>query len=172
MMSTPEQLDENLRIDEDLRVLEQQEKLLRFPAFDAETAWQLGSLLRAALLARDAGGTVEIELAGHRLFACATPGAQPGQANWVRRKRNTVHHFARSTYAVGRKLEREGGTLGSRHGLPERDFAAHGGGFPIFLHGTGPVGSVVFSGLPQREDHNLVVDALAMLLDIGVPRLP
>ena len=157
--------------DKDLPILDQQEHLLRFTAFDAETAWQLGSLLRNALLERQAGGTVEIEVAGHLLFACATPGATPGQANWIRRKRNTVHHFARSTYAVGRKLERDGGTLRSRHALSETDFAAHGGGFPLWLSGS-VVGSVVLSGLPQREDHSLVVDALATLLSVEVPRLP
>ncbi len=158
--------------DKDLPILEQQEQALRFTAFSADTAWQLGTLLRSALIERNAGGTVEIELAGHVLFACATPGATPGQANWIRRKRNTVHHFARSTYAVGRKLERDGGTLESRHALSETDFAAHGGGFPIVLEGTGPVGSIVLSGLPQRDDHNLVIDALATLLGVDVPRLP
>ncbi len=165
-MSTPQE------IDRDLQILDQQEAALRFHAFNEETAWQLGSLLRQALLDRKAGGTVEIELAGHLLFACATAGADPGQANWIRRKRNTVHHFARSTYAIGRKLERTGDTLESRHALPERDYAAHGGGFPILLHGTGPVGSVIFSGLPQRDDHNCVIDALATLLAIEIPRLP
>lgn len=157
--------------DKDLPILDEQEQRLRFKAFDAETAWRLGSLLRAALLERSAGGSIEIEVAGQLLFACVTPGATPGQANWIRRKRNTVHHFARSTYAVGRKLERDGGTLKTRHSLSEADYAAHGGGFPIWLEGTGAVGSVVLSGLPQRDDHNLVVDALATLLDMDVPRL-
>ena len=157
--------------DQDLLILDEQEQRLRFAAFDAETAWQLGSLLRNSLLERKAGGTIEIEIAGQLLFACATPGATPGQANWIRRKRNTVHHFARSTYAVGRRLERDTGTLTLQNGLPETDFAAHGGGFPIWLAGTGPVGTVVLSGLPQRQDHGLVVDALATLLGIDVPRL-
>ncbi len=51
------------------------------------------------------------------------------------------------------------------------DFAAHGGGFPIILHGTGPVGSAIVSGLPQREDHALVVRAIAEQLGIPVPML-
>ena len=157
--------------EQDLLILDEQEQKLRFKAFDAEAAWQLGSLLRGALLERRAGGTVEIEVAGQLLFACATPDAQPGQANWIRRKRNTVRHFARSTYAVGRKLELEGSTLPGRHGLAEVDFAAHGGGFPVWIEGTGMVGSVIFSGLPQREDHNIVVDAMATMLGIDVPRL-
>ena len=160
-----------MNFDHDLDVLARQEASLRFAAFDADAAWTLGSLLRAAALTRAAGCSVEIEVAGQMLFACATPGANPGQANWIRRKRNTVHHFARSTYAVGRKLERDGGTLGGKHGLPEADFVAHGGGFPIWLAGTGAVGSVVFSGLPQREDHNVVADALASMLGVDAPRL-
>ena len=168
-MSTPEPLETLTR---DLALLQQQEVQLRFVAFNEDTAWQLGSLLRQALLATGAGGSVEIELAGHLLFACATAGADPGQANWIRRKRNTVHHFARSTYAVGRKLQRDGGTLRSRHGLAERDFAAHGGGFPLWLGATGPIGSIVVSGLPQREDHNLLINVLANFLGIDVPRLP
>ena len=160
-----------MSLEQDLQTFEEQEERLRFKAFDAETAWVLGSKLRAAAVARGAGCTIEIEVAGQLLFACATPGANPGQANWIRRKRNTVHHFARSSYAVGRKLERDGGTLESRHALQEADFATHGGGFPLVLVGTGPVGSVIFSGLPQREDHNLVIAALAEVLGVDVPRL-
>ncbi len=157
--------------DLDLPILDEQEQRLRFPSFNADTAWLVGSALRSALLGTGAGGTVEIEVAGQLLFACATTDATAGQANWIRRKRNTVHHFGRSTYAVGRKLEREGGTLTSKHGLAEADFVAHGGGFPIWLAGTGPVGSVVLSGLPQREDHNVVIEALAKILGLDVPRL-
>lgn len=160
-----------MSFETDLNILAEQETLLRFPAFNADTAWALGSLLRARLVERAAGGTVEIELAGHRLFSCATPGAEPGQANWIRRKRNTVHQFAKSTYAVGRKLERDGATLSSKHGLPDVDYVAHGGGVPLLLKGTGMVGTVVLSGLPQRDDHNVVVSALAELLQIEIPCL-
>ena len=158
---------------DDLLVIEQQEKLLQFGAFDAETAWKLGSLMREKLLAAGVGGTVEIEIAGQVLFACATPGATPGQADWIRRKRNTVRRFGRSSYGVGRVLERDGVTMEARHGLMLADYAAHGGGFPIFVKGVGAgaVGTVIVSGLPQREDHGLVVRALAEVLGVEVPEL-
>lgn len=157
---------------DDLIILNQQEQQLRFPTFNAETAWKLGCLLRATFIDVGAGGTIQIELANHLLFACATPAASPGQADWIRRKRNTVHRFARSSYAVGRALEDAGETMEARHGLSLSDFAAHGGGFPILLEGTGPVGTVVVSGLPQRDDHNIVVNALASILGKkNVPRL-
>jgi uncharacterized protein (UPF0303 family) len=154
----------------DLAILTQQETLLRFPAFDANTAWQLGSRLRDTLLARNAGGSIEIDLASHVLFACVTPGATPGQADWIRRKRNTVRRFARSTYAIGRQLELDGQTLEARHGLTLADYAAHGGGFPLRI-ADAFVGTIILSGLAQRDDHNLVVTAIAAQLGITIPQL-
>ncbi|WP_263380892.1 heme-degrading domain-containing protein [Granulicella paludicola] len=160
----------------DLALITQQENLLRFPSFNADVAWQLGSLLRSKLTALNAGGTVEVDLAGHILFTAVTLGpnglATPGQADWVRRKRNVVRRFGTSSYAVGRKLELNNQTLEARHGLFLSDYATDGGGFPIVIAGSGLVGSVIVSGLVQREDHSLAVTAISELLNIPVPTLP
>jgi uncharacterized protein (UPF0303 family) len=158
-------------VDEDLAVMARQEELLRWDAFDADVAWRLGGVLREMLVARGAAGTVEIELAGQVLFTATTVGATPGQADWVRRKRNTVRRFARSSYAVGRVLERDGETMEARHGLMLADYAAHGGGFPLWVRGVGCVGSVIVSGMPQRDDHNLAVTAVAKVLGVEAPVL-
>jgi uncharacterized protein (UPF0303 family) len=155
----------------DLTILTQQEALLRFVDFTPDTAWQLGTLLRTALLAREPGGTVEIERNGQLLFACTTPGAKPDQADWIRRKRNTVHRFGRSSYAVGRQLALDQQTLEADHGLSLVDYAAHGGGFPLFLGDT-LAGTIIVSGLPQRDDHNFVVTAISAYLQIPIPQLP
>ncbi len=161
---------------DDLLVIGKQEELLRWDAFDADVAWRLGGVMRQMLLEAVAdkpgtGGTVEIDLAGHVLFTATTVGATPGQADWIRRKRNTVRRFARSSYAVGRMLERDGETMEARHGLTLADYAAHGGGFPLFLRGLGHVGTAIVSGLPQREDHNLAVAAVAKVLGVTFPVL-
>jgi uncharacterized protein (UPF0303 family) len=157
---------------QDLAILAQQESLLHFTDFTPDTAWQLGNRLRDALLARNSGGTAEIELAGQLLFACTTIGAKPNQADWIRRKRNTIRHFARSSYAVGRQLDLDHQTLEAHHDLALADYAAHGGGFPIFLAGSACAGTIIVSGLPQREDHNLVVTAIAEQLNVAIPQLP
>jgi uncharacterized protein (UPF0303 family) len=57
----------------------------------------------------------------------------------------------------------KGQTLEER-GLPLADFAAHGGSFPLHVEGAGIVGCVTVSGLPQRADHELVVEALCAML--------
>lgn len=160
-----------MSVVEDLAVIARQEEVLRWEGFDADVAWRLGSVMREMLVERGAGGTVEIEVAGQVLFTAATVGATPGQADWIRRKRNTVRRFARSSYAVGRMLERDGETMEARHGLMLADYAAHGGGFPVWVRAVGVVGSAIVSGMPQRDDHNLVVAAMAKVLGVEAPVL-
>jgi uncharacterized protein (UPF0303 family) len=61
-----------------------------------------------------------------------------------------------------------------KHGLPFSDYAAHGGSFPICIEHAGVIGSVTVSGLPQRDDHELVVEALCLETrqDYATVRLP
>lgn len=160
-----------MTVEEDIAVLAAQDALLRFQAFDANTAWALGSLLREKVLAKGIGATMEIEIAGQLVFACATPGATPSQAEWIRRKRNSVRRFGKSSYLLGRTNDHEGEDFEKRHVVSFADYAIHGGGFPIYVVGVGAIGSVVLSGLPQRQDHGLVIEALAELLGVKVPVL-
>jgi uncharacterized protein (UPF0303 family) len=159
-------------IETDLATLAVQESTLQFAAFGADTAWAIGTRLRADAEARKAAMTFEIQVAGRTLFMVATEGAPTGQMDWIRRKRNVVMRFCRSSYAVGLLLEKDAQTIEQRHGLSLADFAMHGGGFPILLRGTGCVGSIISSGLHQRVDHAMVVDALASVLNLNVERLP
>jgi uncharacterized protein (UPF0303 family) len=159
-------------IESDLKTIAIQEQQLQFTAFGTDVAWAAGSLLRADAVAREAAMTFEIQIAGRTLFLATTEGAAAGQADWIRRKRNVVMRFGRSSYAVGLQLELEGNTLEQRHGLTLADYAVHGGGFPIALRGTGVIGSIIASGLHQRVDHGMVVNALAAVLGVDVERLP
>ena len=160
-----------MNIEEDLKTIAVQEQTLQFTGFNAELAWQIGAALREDALRRRAGMTFEIQVAGRTLFVAAPDGASAGQMDWIRRKRNTVMRFARSTYALGLDLELKGKPLEDRHGITLTDYALHGGGFPIVVRGTGCVGSIVASGLHQRVDHAMVVDALAGVLRVDVDRL-
>jgi uncharacterized protein (UPF0303 family) len=144
-----------------------QEKALVFERFTLETAWTLGAALRDAALARGAPVAIDISLRERPLFHAALPGAGPDNADWLRRKRNTVLTLGTSTLAVGLKLKAAGETLEERYGLSLRDHAAHGGGFPLTLAGLGCIGAITVSGLPQVEDHGLVVGVLERVLAQG-----
>ena len=69
--------------------------------------------------------------------------------------------------------DRTDGEVGkiSLDALDTRDYAHHGGSFPIFLKGTGCVGTITVSGLPQREDHCLVVEIVAAYLQQDISDL-
>jgi uncharacterized protein (UPF0303 family) len=154
-------------LHQDIERLAHQERVLRFDRFDQACAWDLGTRIKALSEARGAALTIEVRLAKETVFFYAMPGTGPGNADWARRKRNTVDLQQSSSYAVGRALERDGTTLEYKLGLPLRDYASHGGSFPIRVNGVGCIGTVTVSGIPQREDHGVVVEALAAMC--GVP---
>ncbi|CAI0717090.1 Uncharacterized conserved protein [Serratia entomophila] len=158
-----------MTIDDDLRALSEQEAALTFSHFDHTTAWELGAALKAAAEQRHLSIAIEIQLAGQTLFYYAMPGATPDIADWVRRKRNVVNHFHKSSYAVGLRLQQRQTTLEERYGLNVRDYSVHGGAFPLNLSGAGCVGSVSISGAPQLEDHHLLVSTLAAFLGLSLP---
>ncbi|OYQ40320.1 hypothetical protein CHU94_13565 [Rhodoferax sp. TH121] len=156
-----------MTIATDLDRLALQEQRLQFDAFDQTTAWTLGSTLKALCEAASVALAIEVRLSKETVFYYAMPGTGPTNADWARRKRNTVELLHTSSYAMGLKLEQEKSSLEAKQGLPLRDYATHGGSFPIRVRGVGVVGVVTVSGIPQREDHAMVVQALATLC--GVP---
>jgi uncharacterized protein (UPF0303 family) len=155
-----------MSIDSDLEKIALQEKRLQFKTFDAEAAWAIGSALKAAAEKRGAAVAIDIQLLGHPLFAYAMPGTTPDNLDWIRRKRNVVQRYHRSSYAIGLTHQRNQTTLQSKTGLDLKDYAPHGGCFPILLAGTGCIGTITVSGLPQREDHELVVSVLQEYLNL------
>jgi uncharacterized protein (UPF0303 family) len=161
----PEVFTGAMNIDEDLRRIALQEQRLHFDHFNATTAWKLGKRLKEAAEARRAAIVVDIQLQGFPLFYVALEGTTPDNPDWVRRKRNIVSRFFRSSYAIGLMEKQRKVNLDA---LDPRDYAAHGGCFPILLAGTGFVGTITVSGLPQREDHCLVVETVAEFLERNI----
>ena len=144
----------------DLELIARQERDLILPHFDADAAWELGVRLRDLAASRRHAVAIEVRRFGQQLFYSALAGTTPDNAEWIRRKANTVQRFHRSSYAIGLDLRQKNSNLADKYGLPLSDYAAHGGSFPLNVSGAGVIGSVTVSGLPQREDHELVVEAL------------
>jgi uncharacterized protein (UPF0303 family) len=141
-----------------------QERELRLPRLDAQVAWELGTRLRALAVERGHTLVVDVRRFGQPLFYSALEGTTPDNAEWVRRKSNVVARFHRSSYAVGMRMKLKATTLFERYGMPVADYASDGGAFPLIVENAGIVGSATISGLSQREDHELVVEALCGLL--------
>jgi uncharacterized protein (UPF0303 family) len=160
-----------LNIADDIQRISEQERRLVWVRFDLDRAWQLGSRLRELALTQELALTIEVRLAVETVFFCAMPGVTPANADWARRKRNTVELLHRSSYGVGRTLEQDGQTLLGTMGLAPRDYASHGGSFPIRAMHAGVVGTATVSGAPQRVDHNIVVRAIAELCGVPVDEI-
>jgi uncharacterized protein (UPF0303 family) len=157
-------------IEDDLERIARQERELQWASFNEDDAWELGSTLRELAVERKLTIVIDIRRfaphlgnqAGAPLFYAALPGTSPANAEWARRKANLVARLNRSSYAVGLDLKRKNVTLEERQSLSETDYASHGGSFPVTIVGTGVIGSVTVSGLAQRDDHELVVEALCL----------
>ena len=151
-------------MNEDLEKIVMQERELRLSKLDAQVAWDLGSWIRSAALDRHMSLVIDLRRFGQPLFFAALDGTTPDNAEWVRRKCNVVARFHHSSYEVGLRQKMKGTSLHERFGLPVADYAADGGSFPLTVERAGVVGSITVSGLPQRDDHNLVVEALCAFL--------
>ena len=164
-------------IAEDRAHVARQERELIFPLFDTGTAWSLGTTLRAIAVDRNLPVVIDIRRFGdphQQLFYTALPGTIPDNARWVLRKARVVARFHRSSYAAGLYLEEQNTAFEQKYSLPEADYATHGGAFPITVAGAGIVGCITVSGLPQRADHELVVEGICteLKLNYDVTKLP
>ena len=145
-----------------LEELAAQEERLVFGHFDEETAWELGLALREA--AAGLPVAISIRRNGQRLFHAALPGASADNDGWLARKSAVVDRYGKSSLRVGEEFRAGGGSFERDSRLDPAEFAAHGGAFPVLVRGTGCVGTVAVSGLPQLEDHRLVVETLEAFL--------
>jgi uncharacterized protein (UPF0303 family) len=153
----------------DLARIALQEERLQFERFDADVAWEIGTYLRNAAAKQGKAIAIDITLAGMPLFFHSMSGTSPSNADWIRRKKNTVGRVHKSSYSIGLGYQQSNGTLHERTGLPLADYVAAGGCFPIRLKGSAALlGTITVSGLPERDDHELVVAALAHHLGIDV----
>jgi uncharacterized protein (UPF0303 family) len=133
-----------------------QSAIWHLPAFSDADAWVLGNLLV------DHGKglpiVINIRTEGRTLFHAALPGSAALNDRWARRKSNLCLLFGEPSFLIGLRNKEKTETL-ARHGLGIEDYADAGGAVPIIVGGL-TVAAVTVSGLPQAEDHALVIRAL------------
>ncbi|KAJ3124019.1 hypothetical protein HK098_001450 [Nowakowskiella sp. JEL0407] len=141
-----------------LAELQQHEKDCVFPSFSASTALKLGLKIISSC-PPDRAISVSISKNSQLLFYHSMDGTTPDNADWIRRKNNTVNRFHCSSYRFGRGLKFAGDSL-AKFGASETEYCTHGGGFPLIVQGAGVVGVIIVSGLPEHEDHMLAVKCI------------
>lgn len=144
----------------DIAKIKEQELGLVFDSFDEATAFSIGTRIRDRAIHENLSLVVDIRLWDRPLFYCAMPGTSGDNPNWVRRKFSVVQRLLRSSYRCVLEQGREERTFPASRALDPADFVLAGGGFPIRVKGIGPVGCATVSGLAERDDHQVVVDAI------------
>lgn len=133
---------------------------LELESFDEAAAWRLGVIL--VDLAKGLPVVIDIRTADRTLFHAGLPGSAPLNDLWARRKSNTALVFQLPSLLVAARNKAKGEPL-DKHGLSGADYADSGGAIPIRVKGVGVVAVATVSGLPQVEDHKLVVRGLKTL---------
>ncbi|ANK95462.1 MULTISPECIES: heme-degrading domain-containing protein [Rhizobium] len=153
-----------MTIDEQIAVLETELLEIQLPHFDAGVAWRIGAFIHER--ADTAGKRIACEISrpGQQLFYFAMPGIAPDSEAWIRRKRNVVERFHKSSLLMKLLADKQERPLLERYALAPGDYCASGGGVPIVVKGSGCLGAVTVSGLTQFDDHALGVEALRNVL--------
>ena len=147
-------------MDDILKQLLDEERELQFKKFDEIMAWQIGSQLVEHGLKKNLPITVDITRGTHQIFHASLHGTSTDNDEWVKRKVRLAYRFEHSSFYMGQLLKSKGKSIKEAYLLEETDYAPHGGCFPIIVKDTGMVGTITISGLPQEEDHKLVVQAI------------
>lgn len=147
-----------------LKKLQQEERELQFANFNELTAWKIGSQLVEQAIEHGLAVTIDISRGEHQLFHASLPGTSADNYEWIKRKVRLVYRFGHSSFYMGQLLKSKGKRIEEAYLIPESQYAPHGGCFPVIVRGTGMVGTITVSGLPQEEDHRLVVQAIRNFL--------
>jgi uncharacterized protein (UPF0303 family) len=146
----------------DLPFLEAEAARLILPAWSQADALRLGEWLVAEGTARALPILIDIRTAQMTLFRAVLPGASALNDRWALRKSNTALLFGAPSLLVQHRLNAAGRDL-SHHGCTPDLYASSGGAVPLVTtQGLQAVATV--SGLPQVEDHRLVVAGIEAVL--------
>jgi uncharacterized protein (UPF0303 family) len=161
-----------MSLEKSIEIMEEQEKILVFPHFNRTDAWDLGHVFAGITGEKELPAPVCIRLlSGLIVFQWAGEGTNCDNEYWMMRKFRLVRDLEKSTLLSAACFKKKGETLESR-GLDPHLYAAAGGGFPVRIKDSGLVAVVTVSGLPQVEDHALLIEGISRYLGLNAPKLP
>jgi uncharacterized protein (UPF0303 family) len=137
-----------------------QEEQLALPSCSVDDCLSIGRWLLDRAVERDLAITIEVWRGARLVFRAARPGTNAHNDLYLAGKRRVVEHFGHASLYERLRHEAVRTTFAEATSLSFPEFAPHGGGFPLIVRGTGAVGVALVSGLPQQDDHALIVEAL------------
>jgi len=147
-----------------IEVIKRQEQALQFTSFDNDTALAIGNHIIEQAKADKVAVTVDVTVNRNPLFFHAMAGTSPNNIDWIRRKSNLVNRTGHASFYTHIVAINNGQDFNNLPTFDTKDFAAHGGSFPIILKGTGQIGTITVSGLAGVDDHAMAVRALKWYL--------
>jgi uncharacterized protein (UPF0303 family) len=146
--------------DYSTKELMKQEENFSFSSFTNDDAIALGQEMLNIATSQKAPVIVQVRIGQQIIFHTALTGTTTENDWWINRKARVVEKFNHSSMYVRVSFEENNQTFEEHSGLDNELYAAHGGGFPIIVAGQGVVGVALVSGLPQVEDHKMIIQGL------------
>jgi uncharacterized protein (UPF0303 family) len=143
--------------------LEAEESSLILPYFDETMALLLGNAITAIAVARKSPVVINIRNANRCFFHASLPGSSAHNDNWARRKSNAALMTGHASLLIGMRHAAHNRTI-EGEGWSLADFADSGGAVPLRVANAGIVAVATVSGLPQVEDHKMVVEAIRSVM--------
>ena len=133
---------------------------LQFNSFSNRQALELGLRIAAVAEEKKYPIAIDIERNSQQIFHYACEGTSVDNDQWIVRKKRIVKRFGKSSSYIKTLLLKNGSTIENMFFLDSSEYSAFGGSFPIMIRNVGPIGTITVSGLPDEEDHNLVVSVV------------
>ena len=153
-------------VQQTLSIIEHQEQVLVFDAFDNHDALLLGMRLAEQVKESERPVAIRIYLGDVLVFQYTMQGKEEWHYGWAEKKCQMVKATGHSSYYV--MLQHEASGMWQEFEKDEtKAFAC--GGFPIQVEGRGMVGVVAISGLVDPHDHIEVIRVLSHMLGKDFP---
>ena len=164
---------EKNELDKIIEIIGKQEEMLVFSHFTRKDAWDLGHVFAEIIAEKKLPAPICIRLlSGQIVFQWAGEGTNANNDYWMIRKFRLVRDTEMSSLLNVVWFKKKGDTLES-WGLDPHRYTLAGGGFPIKTKNSGLAAIVTVSGLPQTDDHALLVEGISKYLGIkDIPQLP
>ena len=128
--------------------------------FSHEDSILLGELALEIIKRKKLNCAMEVRLGEFVVFHISFVGTSKENDWWMNRKANVVKLKGHSSLYERVLSEEKDEDWFRVNNVEEENFAIHGGGFPIKLENGQLAGTLLISGLPQIDDHNLAVEIL------------